>query len=329
MPLHRTLEPTLLLLSAACLLFGGGVGCDPQLDGVEFRPAYVFEIPGDRNSPKDWYMRFGGRSEPGDGWAVLPYPVLPPYGATARLGVFLPDASTASEGAEGCIGFREKDLSDEFGLCVRYYLGPARLGIYTYGISSETGLCLGTRADLDLQDNGTNLVLRYRCEGDVNFTELDTVASRHDEGERWFFLAGAYGVMKGGEVGFDDLRLASNGPFAITPEGEAAWYTFVAFDDSLDAFYELEDGDLSGGADQWEAASGLLASVGQLFDGEAVDFGDSDAFKLWVKGGKGFVKSASGFSSEKPDRYFKLSPKFLDAFACSISEMEPFLVPTF
>jgi len=315
-------DALLLALAAVSLLFGGGIGCDPELDGVDFRPSYVYEIPGDKNSPKDWYMRFGGKKEPGNAWSVLEYPMLPPYGAAARFGVFDPDAFAASEDAEGCIGFREHDFTDEFRLCVTYQL-PANLHIYSYGIDSNTADCPGaTQAELDLDDNGVNIVARYRCPGQMDYTQLTSVASRYNAGERWFNLTGAYNLRQGGEVGFDDFRLTSNGPFAGTVEAQTAWQTFQGWNLALEAFYELESGNQGGAQGCWTDAYGHFLTAAVNFDNDLVSF-SSAAEKLWIKGGKGFLKAEGALFSEKPDKYFKSAPKFLDAFACSLFEMEP------
>ena len=312
----------LLLLAGAGLFFGGGVGCDPELDGVDFRPSYVFTIPDDKDSPKDWYMRFGGKKEPGNAWSVLEYPMLPPYTATARFGVFMPDALAASEDAEGCIGFRRDDFLEEFRLCVSYQI-PANVHIYSYGLDGNTADCAGAdKAYLQLEENGANVIARYRCPTDMAFTQLSSVATKYDAGERWFNLTGAYNLRKGAEVGFDDFRLTSNGPFAGTDEAEAAFRTFQGWRLALEAFYELEAGDQAGAQTNAEDAFEEFDIAFSLFANEQVTF-SPNAEKLWIKGAKGFIKTGDALFTEKPDKYFKGAPKFLDAFACSLFEMEP------
>lgn len=314
-------DALLLSLAAASLFFGGGIGCDPELDGVDFRPSYVFEIPGDKNSPKDWYMRFGGKKEPGNAWAALAYPLLPPFSATARFGVFDPDALTASEDAEGCIGFREHDFSDEFRLCLSYQI-PTNVHIYST-LDGNTADCIGAdKAELQLEETGANVIARYRCPGEMDFTQLSSVASRYDAGERWFNFTGAYNLMKGGEVGFDDFRLTGNGPFNGSVEAQTAWDTFRGWNFALEAFYQLEEDDVNGAQVAAEAAFVPLESAFESFDMDLVNF-SSSAEKLWFKGAKGFIKSGDALFTEKPDKYFKGAPKFLDAFACSLFEMEP------
>lgn len=322
-PMSRTkLRDALLLsLAAASLFFGGGIGCDPELDGVDFRPAYVYEIPGDKNSPKDWYMRFGGKKEPGNAWAALAYPLLPPFRATARFGVFMPEALAASEDAEGCIGFREHDFSDEFRLCLSYQI-PTNVHIYST-LDGNTADCIGAdKAELQLEETGANVIARYRCPGAMDFTQLTSVASRYNAGERWFNFTGAYNLMKGGEVGFDDFRVTSNGQFGVGAEAETAWYTFRGFNFALEAFYELEAEDQLGAQGFGEDAFDEFSNAVVYFENDLATF-SSAAEKLWFKGGKGFLKSSQGLFSEKPDKYFKGAPKFLDAFACSLYEMEP------
>ena len=318
-------DALLLLLAAASLLFGGGIGCDPELDGVDFRPAYLLTIPDDKDSPRDYFMRFGGKKEPGYGRATLSYPVLPPYSLEARMGVFTPDALGDSVGAEGCIGFQKKDLSLSYSLCLSYEI-PTNVHIYTYGLgSSATADCAGDdKAELQLEDDGMNVMARYRCPGDGSFTQLASTATPYMAGDRWFGFVGAYNLQQGGEVGFDDFRLSTGGPFVDDdPEAEVAYDTLQGFLLGIEAFYELEQDDLVGAQDAcFDAFDPLYSAYFSMLDGIAV-FPDSRAEKLWLKGVKGFFKSGSALETEKPDKYFKGVPKFSEAFACALSEMEP------
>lgn len=318
-------DALLLLLAAASLLFGGGVGCDPDLDGVDFRLFSLLTIPDDKHSPRDYYMGFRGKKEPGNGRAVLSYPVKPPYGIEARMGVFLPDALAASEGAEGCIGFQKKDLAASYSLCLSYEI-PTNVHIYSYGLgSTATADCAGDdKAELELADDGMNVVARYRCPGDPGFTQLTSMPTPYGAGERWFGFVGAYNLQPGGEIGFDDFDVSSEGPFVdADPEADVAWNTFMAFRFALAAFYEGEAGDLFGAQEACYDAFDPLETAFSLMDDEIADFPDSRAEKLWLKGAKGFIKSGSGFFTEKPGKYFKGAPKFTEALACAMSEMEP------
>lgn len=309
-------DALLLSLVAAGLLFGGGIGCDPELDGTKLRVDSV--------APYGYFMGINGSKAPGSAWMEMSYPSLPTFGITARVGVFLDEKGPATHDATIGIGFRKDDLTDSYEIRARYEYTPAVKLFLSTNLDGTTAECAPgvLRAELQIDDNDTNATARYRCEGQANFTDLTSVASRYDAGERWFPYIAASNLMKGGQVAFDDLRLNSAGPFAMTPEAETAWQTFQGWGLALEAFYELELGDQNDAQVRAGEAFDAFDIAFTNFDDDLVNF-SSAAEKLWIKGGKGFIKSGDGLFSEKPDKYFKGAPKFLDAFACSLYEMEP------
>lgn len=258
MPSRLRQDLLLLLLAGAALFFGGGIGCDPVLQGVDFRATSRLSDPNDRFSPRDWYMAFNGKKAPGNGSARLPYALTTDtesFGVSARMGVFDEDALAASVGAEGCIGLRDTESADEHRLCVTYETAPANLHI---SFGAETADCAGqTRAELGLDDDGVNVTARYRCGGVGPFTVLDITPSLWTEDEKWNAFVSAEGVAKGGQVAFDDFRVESDA-VGIGDPGEIAFQTFEAWRLGVEAFYSIEDGDLAEGGDLANEALGKL-----------------------------------------------------------------------
>ena len=300
--LQRRSEPWLLLGAAACLLFGGGVGCDPELAGVDFRATSVLSDPNDRFSPRDWYMAFNGKKAPGNGSAELPYELTPPFGVSARMGVFVQDSVADSLGSEGCIGLRNTGAAEQVRLCVRQ--DPGVLVIDT-SLDSSSATCPGaTRAELDLDDDGMNVVARYRCPG-LAFVPLTSAASDFDAGEEWNAFVAAEGLVKGGQVAFDDFRVVSEDPSAAPGSAaDIAFQTFEAFRLGVEAVYSIEDeepGEAGGFAGEASGKLGFAAAnssnpAAQKLLGKAA----SSLEKLLLstaKYQKGFVKVAGVIAS--------------------------------
>jgi hypothetical protein len=287
----------LLALAGGLLLFGGGIGCEPVLQGVDFRAKSRLSIPGDRASPLDWYMAFGGKKAPGNGDAQLPYALVPPFRVAARMGVFEERALAASTGAEGCIGLRDTESDDEHRLCARYGDDPPTVFVRYEGEQAE---CAGAeRAELELAVDaaGTNLTVRYRCPGGALLV-LTTVDALFDEGEEWNAFVAAAGLVKGGQAAFDDFEVES-GDVGLGDPREVVFLTFEAFRLALEAFYELETGDPSQAPDLAGEAHGKLLAVSTVVDDDAVrklvDKAAASLSKLVVSAAKyqkGFAKFA-------------------------------------
>lgn len=259
----------LMLLAGAALFFGGGVGCDPVLEGVTFRATSVLSDPNDRFSPRDWYMVFGGKKAPGNGRAQLPYPLSAPFGIDARMGVFTESKLVASSGAEGCIGLRDTGSSDEFRLCTRYETDPVeKLVIFSNLDPNNTDECFPPvyKAELRLEDDGMTVTARYRCGPPAAFSELASAPSLSSDTEKWNAFVSATGLGKGGEVAFDDFEVASTGLFSGDDEAEIARATFDALRLSIEAFYAVEDGDLGLAGSRAGEAHGNIFFAEQSID---------------------------------------------------------------
>jgi hypothetical protein len=287
-------DALLLSLAGAALFFGGGVGCDPVLEGVTFRPASVLSDPNDRFSPRDWYMVFAGKKAPGSGRAQLPYPLSAPFGIEARMGVFSESALAASAGAEGCIGLRDSGSSDEFRLCTRYEVEPVPKLVIFSNLDANTGECFPpvTRAELRLQDDGTTVTARYRCGPPAPFSVLASTPSLWTDTERWNAFVSATGLGKGGEVAFDDFEVESTGLFSSDDEAEIARATFDALRLGWEAFYAVEEGDPTlAGALAGEAEGNIHFAEQHIDPGFAASSG---AGKLLAKAASAHAKLQAG-----------------------------------
>ncbi len=318
----RICAALLLVLTAASLLLGGGMGCEPQLEGVDFRPANLPFIPGDKNSPLDWYMAFDGKKPPGNAWAALPYPVKAPFGIEARMGVFLDAALLASAGAEACIGFRRSDLGDDYRLCVAYQLAPVKTLVFS-NLDSLTADCVGaTKAELDLDDDGVNVTARYRCPGAGSFTTLTTSPSRWSADEKWNAFTGAYALGPGAQLGFDAFRVSSSGEFSNDPEAEPAFYAFESLRMGIEAFYEIEDqADLFDAIDELETARANLLFGRSKLDPDFAGFRAAD--KLFAKSDKTHAKLLGTLLSGGAEKFQKSFPKLADMNACALEALDP------
>jgi hypothetical protein len=306
----------LLALAGGLLLFGGGVGCDPVLDGVDLRAASRPSIPGNRASPPDGYMAFAGKKAPGDGHAQLPFALMPPFGVAARMGVFDEGALAASVGAEGCIGLRDTGSADEHRLCVRHE-DPANLHVRFGGAAAECPGALRAALDLDVDEDGASLVARYRCASSGPFTVLATVDSLWAEGERWNAFVSASGLAKGAQVAFDDFHLEAGEPFSADAEAFIAFTAFQAFVLGIEAVYDVEDGLFGSAANKaGEAAAKMEYCAANLSGAFAAA---SDADKLLAKAAAGHAKLLAGAAS----KYAKSFVKVAGADAAALDALEP------
>jgi hypothetical protein len=311
----RGTDVALLLLAAACLLFGGGLGCEPELEGTQLKATKFEDLK---------YVAFYGKKPPGNGWAVLEYPIVPTASIQANIGVVNPRYFQASVGAEGCVGLREAVQPGlDFRICLTYELDPQRVDISST-LSGTTAQCLGaTGALLRLVDDGATVSGFYTCPGGSE-TLLDDIDSEWDAGEKWFHAFGGYNLGKKAEVGFSGLRYASNGPFEATPDGNIAFATFEAFRLGLDAFHEFDDDDFGGGFSLASEAFGELSfAVGTTISLGA--FPGTSVQKDLIKAHKSYDKLGSKLFPDRFTGYFKGYPKIADILACALSEEEDFL----
>jgi hypothetical protein len=153
-------------------------------------------------------------------------------------------------------------------------------------------------------------------------TELESVASEWDAGEKWRLAFGGYNLGKGAEVGFSRLRYASEGPFEATLDGQIAFATFDALRFGMDAYYEFEDDDFGGGITQASTARGALVfATTQTRDQDA--FPDTNVLKYLSKADKGYFKLVDKLFPDKFGGYFKTFPKVAEGEACAMEGMFP------
>jgi hypothetical protein len=317
--MHFPHDRLLLVLAGAALFFGGGVGCDPVLDGVDLKAAYVLSDPGDKTS-QDWYARFGGKKAPGNGLAEIPYPVAPPFAIEARVGVLDPAAVADSADAEGCIGFRRSDGGEQYALCATYLTSPSRTRVFSNLSFSEFDCDGASFAILRLEDDGMTAETSYKCPGDADFVPLDDDVSEWGADEKWFPFLSASNLAKGGEVGIDDLQFFSAGPFEPGAEGDIAFATFDALRAGIDAFRDVESG--ASGTSNGTAMDALLNGAVALKEAASA-FPDTNAAKLLAKSQKSGFKLVFGLFHEGEEKYEKGFPKTAASIADALGEMEP------
>jgi hypothetical protein len=313
MPRPPRIETALLLWIAASLFFGGGLGCEPELEGTQLRVTSFDELR---------YVAFQGKKPPGNGWAVLEYPIVPPAALEATVGIFNPRYFQASEDAEGCVGLRQSTLAFDYRICVTYQLAPTNLLVWST-LSGVTADCPGaTGAVLRLEDDGDDVSAFYTCPGGME-TLLEDVPSQWDAGEKWFHAFGGYNLGKGAEVGFSRLRYESDGPFEASDDGDIAFASFAALRLGIEAYYAFDDDDFPGGITLGNQSFGELNfATGQTINLGA--FPDTDVEKDLIKSHKSYAKLGNKLFPDKFDGYFKSFPKIADTLACAISEEEDF-----
>jgi hypothetical protein len=310
----RGTDVALLLLAAACLLFGGGLGCKPELEGTQLKVSSFDDLR---------YVAFYGKKPPGNGWAVLEYPIVPTASIEANVGVVNSRYFQASAGAEGCVGIRQNTLAFDWRICATYQLGPTNVHISST-LGNATANCpLVTGALLRVVDNGTTVSAFYTCPGGSE-TLLDDVDSEWDPGEKWFQLFGGYNLGKGAEVGFSRLRYTSQGPFEDSTDGDIAFANYEAFRLGVDGFNFLAGGDFGGGLGcALQARSQLISATTLTINAGA--FPDTDVGKRLIKADKTYFKTVDKLFPDRFDGYFKSFPKVADSLACALSDEEDFL----
>lgn len=300
MPRRRP-ELLLLLLAGAAVFFGGGFGCTPDLRGVDFRAASVLSDPDDVNVEVDGYAAFTGREVQGTAIAGLPYALKPPFEVSARFGVFVPEARHDSREGRGCIGFADRATPDDFRVCIRVY--PLRIRVFsnldgTYpNLEGEFADCLDdTHVELRLQDDGETVTASYRCSPGDAFSTLLTADSLWSADEQWDPFVSVSNLTQGGQIGFDNLHIATAEPGA-DPEEAAAFETLAAFQLALDAFYALE------AEDPVAAQAAADAAVVAILAAEARETPDAD--KLVAKAASTHAKLAETLAAGGAEKFQK------------------------
>jgi len=274
--------------------------------------------PGDKTS-QDWYARLGGKKAPGSGLAEIPYPVAPSFAIEARVGVLDPSAVANSADAEGCIGFRRSDGGEEYRLCATYLTSPSRTRVFSNLSFTESDCDGASFAILRLEDDGVTAEALFKCPNDANFATLDDDVSEWDTGEKWFPFLSASNLVKGAEVGIDDLRFFSAGPFEVSDEGDIAFATFDALRAGIEAFLDVEGG-ASGTSNGTTMDALLNGAVAQKETAGA--FPDTNAAKLLAKAQKSAFKLVFGLFHGGEEKYEKSFPKTAASIADALGEME-------
>jgi hypothetical protein len=310
----RGLDALLLVLVAACLLFGGGIGCEPELDGTDLRSALFDD---------EYYVAFYGKKPPGNGWAVLPYPIVPPAALEARVGVVNPRYFEASVDALGCVGLQRLSPLLDYRICLRYVLDSVPGVEISSSLSGEIDFCpMVTGALLRLEDDGEDVTATYTCPGGSPVV-LETAESQWAVGQKWNHVFGGYNLGKGAEVGFGRLRYESNGPFEDTDDGDIAYFTFQAFRFGIDAFHQLDDDNFGGAVTFLNSETNALINATTLTDNLGA-FPGTDVLKDLRKADSTNFKLVTKLFPDKFDKYFKTFPKVAEGEACAMEGMAPF-----
>lgn len=308
----RGLEALLLVLVAASVFLGGGIGCVPDLDGVSLRGSTFDD---------ESYVAFYGKKAPGNGWAVLRYPIVPTAEIRATVGVVNPRYLQASIGAEGCVGIQQSTLAYNWQLCATYLSGPTTR--ISSSLSGDTFDCpTATGALLRLADDGDDVSALYTCPGGIE-TELESVPSQWNVGEKWFLTFGGYGLGKGAEVGYRGLHYVSDGPFEASVDGNIAFANFDALRHGMEAFYLFDANDFGGGITEAFTAGGALQFALDTTRDQGA-FPDTDVEKDLSKAYKSYVKTVDKLFPDKFSGYLKAFPKIAEEEACALDEEEDF-----
>jgi hypothetical protein len=306
------LETILLALIAACVLFGGGLGCEPELDGTKFKIASYGDVR---------YAAFYGSGELGNGWARLPYPYVPTASISATVGVVNPSYAEESDDAEGCLFLEQFNTLTYFQLCVTYLLASTEI-LISSNLSGDTATCNATGALVRLVDTGGNVEAYYTCPGGME-TQLESVSSQWNAGERWNMAFGGYNLRRGAEVGYVDLRYQSNGPFEASVEGNIAYDSFRAFSSGIEASKYFLAGNFGNGFVQALGSSSFSQNAFMAIDDTDL-FPDSGVEKFLTKAYKSNFKLSQGLTPDRYSGYPKKFQKLAETLACAMEEEEPY-----
>jgi hypothetical protein len=314
----RGLDFALLLLAAACLLFGGGLGCEEDADGVKFK---MDEFNGVQ------YMGINGKKPPGEGSLRLPYNMEPPYFGKVSLGIINTDLIQQTQNAVGYAQLERSDLAESIRAEIRYELTPS-IGVrISSNLSLDTAFCAGaSQALVRIDDDGTDAMVRYQCPGATSWSDLVTDSSLYDADEDWYFRVGGFGIDKKGQIGFYNYRFGSGAPVSPTPERAATFATFEMLRFGLKADYHLLDNELIDAQDDGNSAFSNLITARSLTDPDfgTANFGDTKVPKDLIKIDKGFFKIYQAKFDGKEQSYVKKWPKLADQIACALDDMDDF-----
>jgi hypothetical protein len=309
----RGTDVALLLLAAACLLFGGGLGCEEDADGVSFRAA---QIEGER------YFGITGKKEPGEGSLRFPYPLDPPFYGKVNIGVFNPRVLEQTVGSVGYGQLERVDLGERYRMEVRYEITPA-IGLrFTSNLDANDAFCPDvTRAFMRIDDNATTAQLRYKCDEADPWSTLTTAGSLYTGGELWYWRVGAFGLGKKDQIGFNHYRVESAPPTAPSPERAAGFATFDFFRYGLRAFRHIEDGETLDAQADANTALGALIAAKSLIQSGTADFSGTSVERNLIKADKTFFKSYTSLQDGRTEPYLKSFQKGVWPTTWSLAEM--------
>jgi len=279
-----------LLLVAVSL---GASGCIRGLfykNGARSRLFAEPTIPGDRKSPKDYYVGFQGTKRQGGGTAfeILPYFI---YGGAFTIewvvGVF--DALFAEE-SDGAIGCLELFEYDDFGnpdatwdLCGRYTAGGYQL--FNSENSDQLVYPSTLRVEARVVFDGLNLSYEARPTGAVTW---DVVTSFPFAPTMPLLPSlGGTELGKGGVVNFDSFAWTDTMPTDTTTLGAFGWHLQEAFKLEAEAFRALD----GPSPDFSSAATNLSSASGQLSMAFGLAGFDPKVARLVVKGDRAVIRA--------------------------------------
>lgn len=279
-----------LLLVAVSL---GTSGCIRGLfykNGARSRLFAEPTIPGDRKSPKDYYVTFQGTKRQGDGAAfeILPYFIYSgAFTIEWVVGIF--DALLADE-SDGAIGCLELFEYDDFGnpdvtwdLCGRYVGGSYQL--FNSENADQLVYPSTLRVEARVVFDGVNLSYEARPAGAPTW---DVVTSFPFAPTMPLLPSlGAAQLGKGGVVNFDSFAWTDTMPTDTTTLGAFGWHLQEAFKFEADAFRALD----GPSPDFTTAATNLSSASGQLSMAFGLAGFDPKVARLVVKADRAVIRA--------------------------------------
>lgn len=216
----------------------------------------------------DHYIEMRSKKADALGFIRLPRDLWPPFRYECTAGVFDASKFDASEGGQVCVELdgRATDPLKFFGMCGQILSD----GINVYGYSDASVVPIASHKfdgahaiDFAIEADGNTITLLARAVGDPSYMTIADAAYS----DPTFALLPSFGVSgldKKGAVGFDFLRVTSNGdpPAPTTLQQDAARAAWTAADPILEAIYSLDGGMPDAPASGLAIAAGLVALDG-------------------------------------------------------------------
>jgi hypothetical protein len=230
--------------------------------GFDYRPL----IPGDRNSPRDWFFRLQGQREGGRTIAIAPFSIAQgPFWFEGEGGISDPALIAQSSDSYSCFEIFEDghfgDVAYSFAFCGRYVSGGYQV------FNSENAdnrfypgvYVLQFRIEYD----GADLSYLTRPVGAQTWDTVTTVPLSYDT--RMIPSMGAIGMHKGGVYDVLDLKWSTTPPVDPTAEERYGWHVQEAYRFDLSALERIENSDFGGAnADLGSARDQLVQALGEV-----------------------------------------------------------------